>query len=136
MSSQSWRDLLASDLSSFLDKGNTKAVKRCKRVLDTQTPKSLSDPEVKVRSNIGEPFFWQGCSYPSGVLPADHVVRQILWELYELNFTHEFLSFDRCSCVNLDLSDGSKLFEHQALISGCFAVGALKYIPLPDRIGD
>ena len=133
MSNQSWRDLLATDLSSFSDKGDTKAVKRRKRVLDTLTPKSLSDPEVKVRSNIGEPFVWQGCSYPSGVLPADHVVQQILWELYELNFTHEFLSLDCRSCVDLDLLDGSKLFERQALISGCFAVGAFKYIPVPDR---
>ena len=126
MSNQSWHDLLATDLSSFSDKGDTKAVKRRKRVLDTLTPKSLSDPEVKVRSNVGEPFVWQGCSYPSGVLPADHVVQQILWELYELNFTHEFLSLDRRSCVDLDLLDGSKLFERQALISGCFAVGAFK----------
>jgi hypothetical protein len=96
-------------------------------------PKSFSDPEVNVRSNAGEPFFWQGHSYPSGVLPAGDVVQQILWELYELNFTYEFLSLDCRSCVGLDLSDGPKLFECQALISGCFAVGAFKYVPLPDR---
>lgn len=133
MSGQSWRDLLATDLSRFSDDGDTKAARRRKRVLDTLMPNSLSDPEVKVRSNAGEPFAWQGHSYPSGVLPADHIIQQILWELYELNFTHEFLSLDRRSCVDLDLSNGSKLFERQALISGCFAVGAFKYIPLPDR---
>jgi hypothetical protein len=133
MSGQSWRDFLATDFSSFSDKGDTKAARRRERVLDILTPKFLSDPEVKVRSNAGEPFVWQGVSYPPGVLPPDHVVQQILWELYELNFTHEFLSLDRRSCLSLDLSDGSKLFERQALISGCFAVGAFKYIPLPDR---
>ena len=133
MSGQSWRDFLATDLSRFSDKGNTKAARRHKCVLDTLTPKSLSDPEVKAWSNAGEPFVWQGHSYLSGVLPADHVVQQILWELYELNFTHEFLSLDHCSCVGLDLSDGSKLFKRQALISGCFAVGAFKHIPLPDH---
>ena len=133
MSGQSWRDFLATDLSSFSDKGDTKAARRRKRILDTLTPKSLSDPEVKARSNTGEPFVWQGHSYPSGVLPAEHVVQQLLWELYELNFTHEFLSLDHRSCVDLDLSDGAKLFEHQALVLGCFAVGAFKYIPLPDH---
>jgi len=133
MSGQSWRDFLATDLSSFSDKGDTKAARRRKRILDTLTPKSLSDPEVKAQSNVGEPFVWQGHSYPSGVLPAEHVVQQLLWELYELNFTHKFLSLDRCSCVDLDLSDGAKLFERQALVSGCFAIGAFKYIPLPDH---
>ena len=90
MSGQSWHDFLATDLGSFLDKGDTKAARHRKCVLDTLTPKSLSNPEVKVWSNAGEPFFWQGYSYPPGVLHADHVFQQILWELYELNFTHEF----------------------------------------------
>ena len=110
MSGQSWRDFLATDFGSFSDKGDTKAARRRERVLDILTPKFLSDPEVKVRSNAGEPFVWQGVSYPPGVLPPD-----------------------RRSCLGLDLSDGSKLFECQALISGCFAVCAFKYIPLPDR---
>ena len=116
-----------------MDKGDTKAARRRKRILDTLMPKSLSNPEVKARSNAGEPFVWQGHSYPSGVLPAEHIVQQLLWELYELNFTHEFLSLDRHSCVDLDLSDGAKLFECQALVSGYFAVGAFKYITLPDH---
>ncbi len=133
MSGQNWRDFLATDLSIFSDKKDTKAARRRKHVLDTLTPKSLSDPEVKVRSNAGEPFVWQGLSYPPGGLPEDCVVRQILWELYELNFPHEFLSLDRRACVGLDLSDNSKLFERQAMISGCFAIGAFKYIPLPNQ---
>jgi len=133
MSGQSWRDFLATDLSSFSDKVDSKSARRRKLVLDTLMPKFLSDPAVKTRSNVGEPFVWQGLSFLPGVLPVDHVVQQILWELYELNFTYEFLSLDRRSCVGLDLSDSSKLFECQALISGCFTVGAFKYIPLPDH---
>jgi hypothetical protein len=40
---------------------------------------------------------------------------------------------DRHACVGLDLSDNSKLFERQSMISGCFAIGAFKYIPPPNQ---
>jgi hypothetical protein len=133
MSGQNWRDFLATDLSSFSETKDTRAANRRKQVLNIIMPKSLSDPEVKTRSNVGEPLVWQGLHYQPGVLPGEIVVRQILWELYELNFTVEFLSLDRCACVGLDLSDDSKLFERQTLISRCFAVDAFKYICLPDH---
>jgi hypothetical protein len=133
MSGQNWRDFLATDLSSFSETKDTQAAKRRKQVLNIITPKSLSDPEMKTRSNVGEPLAWQGLHYQPGVLPGENVVRQILWELYELNFTVEFLSLDRRACVGLDLSDDSKLFERQALISRCFAVDAFKHICLPDH---
>ena len=78
MSGQSWRDFLATDFSSFSDKGDTKAARHCEHILDILMPKFLSDPEVKVQSNAGEPFIWQGVNYPLSVLPPDHVVQQIL----------------------------------------------------------
>jgi len=83
------------------------------------------------RCKVGE-FVWQGKSYRPGDLPSENVVRQILWELYELNFAQEFLSLDRRACSNLDLTDKEALYERQSLITKCFASRALNYAPLPN----
>ncbi|KAF8877215.1 hypothetical protein CPB85DRAFT_1164838, partial [Mucidula mucida] len=38
---------------------------------------------------------WQGEQLQPNVLPAQHVCREILWELFETNFRYEFLVLDR-----------------------------------------
>lgn len=86
-----------------------------------------------MRSIVGEPLLWQGNRYVPGVLPPDNIIREILWELYELNFTHELLALDRRACQNLDLSHDSQLFERQDLISKCFPVGAFQHVSIPTR---
>ena len=53
------------------------------------------------------PIVWQGREYPVGELPPENVIREILWELYELNFIHELQSLDRRACDNLDLSNAN-----------------------------
>ena len=97
------------------------------------TPKSELFPEVKTRSTAGEPMTWQGNNYPPGVLPVDHVVREILWELYQLSFTHEFLSLDHHACSNMNMSDDMQLMQRQAMISECFAVDPFLSGSLPDH---
>ena len=133
MSGQHWRDCLSTDFNNLLGKSDSKATKRRQKILETLTPRLLSDPGVKPRSTAGEPYFWQGHSYLPGVLPEVNVVRQILWELYELNFIYEFISLDRRACENLDLTDNEQLLEREYLISKCFAVDAFKSVPLPNR---
>jgi hypothetical protein len=129
MSSQEWRDLLSTDLSNLPVNGDTKAMKRHEKIREKFTPTS-SDPGVRFRSIVGEPFIWQGRGYPPGVLPAKGMVCQILWELYELNFTHEFISLDRRACVNLDLMNNERLLEREVLISKCFVTNTFKSPPL------
>ena len=77
-------------------------------------------PGVEKQSGLTGPIVWQGREYPSGVLPPENVVREILWELYEVNFIHELQSLDRCACQNLDLLNAMQLFERQIEISQCF----------------
>lgn len=134
MSSQDWRDLLSTDLNDLPEAGNsdTKAAKRRLKIRDKFTPTS-SDPGVMFRSTVGEPFVWQYRSYLPGVLPATNVVRQILWELYELNFTYEFIALDRRACKNLDLMDNERLLERESLISKCFVIDTFKSAPLPNH---
>ena len=110
---------------------DTKAAKRRLKIRDKFTPTS-SDPGVRFRSTVGEPFVWQCRPYLPGVLPATNVVRQILWELYELNFTYEFISLDRRACKNLELMDNERLLECESLISKCFVINTFKSAPLPN----
>jgi hypothetical protein len=134
MDTQHWRDTLMIDLSNIsevTDMG-TKSGKRRQHV-QAVLKKTLSfNPAVMPRCAVGEPFVWQGHNYVPGHLPPEAVVRQILWELYELNFSQEFASLDRRACTNLDLMDGEKNYERQSLISRCFVSNSLNYAPLPN----
>ena len=135
MSGQNWRDFLATDLSTTSEKKDTKAARRRQQILDMLTPKSDLFPDVKTRSAAGEPITWQGKKYIPGILPADGIVREILWELYELNFYFELHSLDRRACTNFITSDNldSELIHRQALISECFPVDPFKSTSLPTR---
>jgi hypothetical protein len=132
MSGQNWRDFLATDLST-LEKKDTKAAKRRQQILDMLTPKSDLFPEVKTRSTTGDPIIWQGKKYIPGVLPAHQIIREILWELYQLNFYFELLSLDRRACTDLIRSDNLQLIHRQALISECFPVDPFRSLSLPTR---
>lgn len=79
------------------------------------------------------PMVWQGREYPPGVLPPDNIVREILWELYELNFIYELQSLDRRACHNLDLSDSTQLFDRQTKISQCFPLGSFPHVSIPSE---
>jgi hypothetical protein len=133
MSGQNWRDFLAIDISSTFEKKDTRAAKRRQQILVMLTPKTDLFPDVKTRSTTGEPITWQGRKYIPGVLPADHIIREILWELYQLNFYYELLSLDRRACTNLTTSDNLQLIYRQTLISECFPVDPFTSTSLPSR---
>ena len=132
MSAQNWRDLLAIDLSAVHERSDTKAAKRRQQNMAMLTPKFELFP-VKTRSTTGEPISFQGKEYTPGILPADHVVRGILWELYQLNFAYELLSLDRRACSELDTSDDLQLLQRQSLVIQCFPVDPFLSRSLPDR---
>jgi hypothetical protein len=131
MSSQHWRTLLSMDLSVPV-RGSTKAAMRRQDVLDLLLPKSSIYPEVQTRSTTKQ-LVWQGKEYPLGVLPPEDVVRQILWELYELNFIYELQSLDRRARADLDLSDTALLVERQMKISRCFPINSFRHVTIPSE---
>jgi hypothetical protein len=132
MSSQHWRTFLSMDLSVPVQ-GSTKAAKRRQDVLDMLVPNSSTYPEVQTRSITNQQLVWQGKEYPSGVLPPEDVVRQILWELYELNFIHELQSLDRRACADLDLTNVAQLVERQMKISRCFPINSFRHVTIPSE---
>jgi hypothetical protein len=123
MSGQNWHDFLA---TMILTQKDTKVAKCRQQILDMLTPKYDLFPNVKTQSTTGEPITWQGRKYISSVLPADNIVREILWELYELNFYYELLSLDCRTCTNLVTSDSLQLIHRHALISKCFPINPFK----------
>ena len=82
--------------------GTTKTANRRQEVLHLLLPKPGASPELKIQSTLKDMCVWQGKEFPSNALPPEDVVRQILWELYELNFIHELVSLDHHACAELD----------------------------------
>jgi hypothetical protein len=67
------------------------------------------------------------------VLPPEDVVRQILWELYELNFIHELQSLDYRACADLDILDTVQLIKQQMKILRCFLFNSFRYVTIPSE---
>jgi hypothetical protein len=132
LSNQHWRTFLSIDYT-LPEKGETKAARRRQEALDIILPKSDMYPGVEKRSSLTGPIFWQGREYPSGVLPPENIVGEILWELYEVNFIHELQSLDRRACHNLDLLSDDQLFDRQAEISQCFDESSFRHVPIPSE---
>ena len=132
MSSQHWRTFLSMDLSIPIT-GSTKSAKQLQNVLDLLVPKSTIYPEVQTRSTTKQLLVWQGQEYPFGVLPPEDVMQQVLWELYELNFIHEFQSLDCHACADLDLSDTTQLIEREMKILRCFPINSFRHIVIPSE---
>jgi hypothetical protein len=132
LSNQSWRTYLSID-NSVPGKGDTKAARRRQEVLDMLLPNPDMYPGVEKRSSLMGPIVWQGKEYPSGVLPPVNILREILWELYEINFIHELQSLDLRACLNLDLSSATQLYDRQVEISQCFHTSSFRRVPIPSE---
>ena len=132
LSNQSWRTFLSID-STVPGNGETKAARRRQEVLNIILPNADMYPGVERRSGLMGPIVWQGREYPSGVLPPENVVREILWELYEVNFIHELQSLDRRACKNLDLLSAAQLFDRQVEISQCFLTSSFRHVSIPSE---
>ena len=126
MSNQTWCTFLSID-PSVPQKTGTQAARRRQESLE------LIMTGVKTRKGSIGPIIWQGKEYSSGVLPPDDVVRQVLWELYEVNFIHELQSLDHRACADLDLSNPTELFKRQIMISQCFRTSSFRPVPIPSE---
>jgi len=130
-SNQHWRTFLAANLKAPAG-GQTKAAKRIRDTLDLIIPQSDAYSGVKMQQSSG-PFVWQDKEYPPGVLPPEGVIREILWELYELNFIRELVSLDHRACAELDLSDTAQLLDRQTKITKCFPIESFQHVTIPSR---
>ena len=132
MSNQNWRTFLLIDLNGP-EKEETKAARRRRDILDMVMPKSTVYPELKTRSASNDPLSWEGQEFHPGKLLPEDVIRQILWELYEVNFIQELLSLDRRACADLDVTDPGQLFERQLKVSACFPPSSFRHVIIPSE---
>ena len=101
--------------------------------MDMLLPSTNMYPGVGNRSSLMGPIVWQSREYPPGLLPPENVVREILWELYEVNLIHELQSLDRRACQSLDLLNASQLFDRQAKILQCFPMSSFRHVSIPSE---
>lgn len=66
-------------------------------------------------------FVWRDTQVSLGTMPSLTICREILWELYELNFRFEFLGLDRRAHVSKGNASASDLRGREDLIGKCFA---------------
>ncbi|KAF9037956.1 hypothetical protein BJ165DRAFT_1531862 [Panaeolus papilionaceus] len=125
LSAQAWRDFLFLDLSSPPEVTNTRKSARLQAALAKLTPQTLEAFHIEPQYATGQPSVWNNHQYNADELPPHNVVREILWELYELNFTYELICLDRRACINLG-SDDTSLYERELIIQKCFPFLAYK----------
>ena len=132
LSNQSWGAFLSIN-NSVLEKKETKASRHRQEAFDIVLPNFDMYPGVVQRSGSMGSTIWHGREYPSGVLPSENVMQEILWELYELNFIHELQSLDRCACQDLDLTSSNHLFDRETDISQCFPTNSFRQVTIPSK---
>jgi hypothetical protein len=131
LSSQTWRTFLSID-NAVLGKEETKTGRLRREAFDIILPSDMY-PGVERQSSLMGPIVWRGTEYSVGTLPPENVVREILWELYELNFIHELQSLDLRACSDLDLSSATQLFDRQIKISQCFRTSSFRQVSIPSE---
>lgn len=97
LSAQMWRTFLSLDYlqttSTTTTASTTKSSKRRDQIREIMGS-SLNASGI-VEATSPAPVHWRGQELRKGELPSKEVVREILWELYELNFRFELFSLDR-----------------------------------------
>ncbi|KAF9034606.1 hypothetical protein BJ165DRAFT_1534043 [Panaeolus papilionaceus] len=63
---------------------------------------------------------WNGTELTANVLPPQSIIREVLWELYEINFVYELEALDCRACVDLKLVTPVAWYEHQRLVIKCY----------------
>ena len=132
LSNQHWRTFLSID-PAVAGKEGTKAARRRQEVLDILLPNPNTYPGVEKQSSSMGPVVWQGKEYLSGVLPPENVLREILWELYEVKFIHKLQSLDLRACHNLDSSSNAQLYDRQIEISQFFHTSLFQHVTIPSE---
>lgn len=129
LSAQMWRDFLAMGRSSPTS-STTASAQRRDRIREIMGPQLMDKaglsnaPEAQAVADV----YWRGMKLSLTSLPGTSVVREIVWELFELNFRLELFGLDcRVSIEELDVS--TRLQRLQLCFSDCVD---LLCITIPD----
>lgn len=122
LSNQTWRDFLEMGRNPAIGRGTKSAKSRdliC-RVMGTSFD-LITDHEIS-----SPPVLWGDRPLAADRMPATVVVREILWELFELNFRIELFSLDcRASTAHFDTANRLERVQN------CFIDSDLLSAPIP-----
>ncbi|KAF9034588.1 hypothetical protein BJ165DRAFT_1409882 [Panaeolus papilionaceus] len=136
LSPQDWRHLLFLDLSKPPPNGDSPVKKRCRELYaKLQTRNNRFSAGVHLVDEFSKAPTWNGQAVTAPI--PGRTVREIMWTLYEYNFTFELISLDRQACVELGPNPADqKLEERERFIRACFAVARFKLPDInPENIG-
>ncbi|KAF8078229.1 hypothetical protein FPV67DRAFT_1403925 [Lyophyllum atratum] len=117
--SQLWRSLLNFGLAAP-DPSETVGARRRQEIIELLGD-CVHEPGVQIGTSAADIVTWRDTQLQPGALPPRHVVHEILWELYELNFRFEFVALDARASSNVD----AVLEDRQRLVRACFPAGHL-----------
>ncbi|PPR00730.1 hypothetical protein CVT24_000954 [Panaeolus cyanescens] len=138
--SQEWRHILNMDLTKPPPTGSSRTAQQRRQAWEKLQikPNELNHGVQIQGMSVGVPE-WNGQQYPEGTdIPAS-VIREILWWIYEQNFTHELIALDLRLTDALhpehrtakDLAE--REFRHIAPCFGSTATSCFKLYTVVDR---
>ncbi|KAF9035300.1 hypothetical protein BJ165DRAFT_1533790 [Panaeolus papilionaceus] len=136
LSPQDWRHLLFLDFSKPAPEGDSPTRKRCRELYEKlQTRGNQFSAGVRLVDIYSTVPKWNGRPLTTPV--QEKTVREIMWTLYEYNFTFELISLDRRACIELGPNPTEqKLEEQERMIRACFAPARFKLPEIdPQNIG-
>ena len=103
-----WRHILGLQKTTVTD-GTKEARVRQTLLKVLQDASKLAETEIDFEKLAFIPAVWRGIEMPPNRLPELHIAKQILWELYEINFRLEFTSMDSVLCKSGELREDRQI---------------------------
>ncbi|KAF9033914.1 hypothetical protein BJ165DRAFT_1534467 [Panaeolus papilionaceus] len=134
-SPQDWRHLLFLDFSNPPPDGDSPTIKRRRELYEMLQTRGNQFSGLRLVDRFSMAPTWNGQPVTASV--PEKTAREIMWTLYEFNFTFELISLDRRACIELGPNPTEqKLEEREKLIRACFAPARFKMPEVdPENIG-
>ncbi|KAF9046782.1 hypothetical protein BJ165DRAFT_1527844 [Panaeolus papilionaceus] len=134
-SPQDWRHLLFLDFSNPPPDGDSPTIKRRRELYEMLQTRGNQFSGLRLVDRFSTAPTWNGQPVTAPV--PEKTAREIMWTLYEFNFTFELISLDRRACIELGPNPTEqKLEEREKLIRACFAPARFKMPEVdPENIG-
>ncbi|THU92862.1 hypothetical protein K435DRAFT_862048 [Dendrothele bispora CBS 962.96] len=114
---QQWRHILelgAGLKYSATSKSAQKVTNEMHELLMNYLDDSQRGVKVQVESLASAPVLWRGSALEHGEIPSTELVKEVLWELYEISFHLELMTLDRQLLPELDWN------ERQLVLNRCW----------------
>ncbi|PPQ81169.1 hypothetical protein CVT24_007936 [Panaeolus cyanescens] len=120
LKNQVWRDILSSDLKGPTPTSTSASTRSSQHrnsalycLQKTLGPRDIQQARTSVPC-------WKGEVFSPDELPNENIVRQVLWELYELNFHEELFALDTVMQPRYLSTNSRASYDRYDLLTRCF----------------